>query len=507
MSRTFRSWVLSAAVFVLLVSITFLVWRQQVHHKRSLLTTQTEDVCVEAARRLEVFMESHLRVASIFARRWSTHETRDFSRQRFDEFATVLVDELPGYYAIGMVGPDTERVWVQPAQVPLARVVLDSRRRGLIERARTTGQPVLSAPFASSQGATTVYILLPLHRGEEFLGTLVIDIRIQALVDDCFHSRIRSKFHFKLQDGGEVIFRSAPEATDQAFAAAAIGVERRVGVRNRTWRLSMVPRPEKAAGFGWFASLPVPLLGLFLSIGFSVLVFMLLRRVEAVQAARDQQAMLARKVLLAQEEERARISRELHDELGQLLTALRLETGWLQKRLAEDDGEGRGVFSNTVQLVEQATGELRRMCRGLRPPLLDDLGLEPAVRQLVDEFQARRDLEIELEVGLDEGVQLGPEVALCTYRILQEALTNASRHARARRVAISLVADARALTLDVKDDGVGFDPVRMGDLQGCGLEGMRERAHLAGGRLELHAASGQGTRVCFQVSLTAAAGE
>lgn len=505
--RSLRPWLLSAAVFAALAAVTGAVWQQQVDHQRSLLTALTEDVCVQAARRLEVFVKSHLRVASIFARRWSTHEERDFSRQRFDDFAAVLIDELPGYYAIGLVAPGRERVWVQPPEVPLAEVVLDPDRLELLQRARRERRPLLSGPFASSQGATAVYALVPLLRQGEFLGTLVVDIYTQTLVDDCFHSRIRSKYHFRLRTGGADLFRSDPAATAATFDASPIRAEQRVDVGGRFWQLTMAPRPEKLAAFGREASLPIPLLGLFLSLGLSVLVFMLLRRVEAVQAVRDQQARLARKVLLAQEEERARISRELHDELGQLLTAQRLELGWLQQRLAAADGASQGGFDNAVELLEQATGELRRMCRGLRPPLLDDLGLAPAVRNLVEEVRGRTGLAIDLRLELDEAIALAPEAALCAYRVIQEALHNTARHAGAEAVQVVLSADSQSLHIEVADDGAGFDPDRLGELQGFGLEGMRERAHLVGGRLALHTRRGAGTRIVLDIPLAGVSGD
>lgn len=221
---------------------------------------------------------------------------------------------------------------------------------------------------------------------------------------------------------------------------------------------------------------------------------------ERARAQRSQE-LLARKVLVAQEEERARLSRELHDELGQLLSALRLNLGWLQKRFESAPEEQRSQLGDAVQLCEKSAEELRRICRGLRPPMLDDLGLEPAARQLCLEFGERTGIQIDLQLPADESRPLDHTVALCTYRVLQEALNNVSRHAQARQVTVTLRRSERELLLAVIDDGVGFDPSAEAAQQGCGLAGMRERALLAGGDIAVHSTRQRGTRVVLRIAL------
>lgn len=497
-----RRWLVPIGVFIGIATLTFIVWHQQVEHQRNLLLQRTEDVCLQASRRLEVFVESHLRVASIFAQRWSMHEGRDFSRTRFEEFASVLVRELPGYHGVGLVDPELGSVWAMPGDAWTGVGNLAPELEGLLELSWRLKKAVLSTPFEPEPGDMGFFAVLPLLRGQESLGFLVVEFQADNLIDDCFHKRIRSDFHFMVQDGDQVLFLSSPEIADVHFGEQSIRSSHGFQLRNRTWKLTMIPREEEAAASGWTASLPIPLFGVALSVGLGWLVFQLLHRIEMFRAARNQQSRLSRKVLLAQEEERARLSRELHDELGQLLTATRLEMGWLEKRIpgAEDESS---VFMNTVGLIEQATEELRRICRGLRPPLLDDLGFEPAVKLLVEEFQERTGIEIALDVRLyEEGSCVSPEVALCVYRILQESLTNISRHARASKATVSLQVTPKDLTLRVSDDGIGFDAARLSEVHGCGLEGMRERAHLVGGTVEIHSARTQGTHVLFQVSLT-----
>jgi len=185
-------------------------------------------------------------------------------------------------------------------------------------------------------------------------------------------------------------------------------------------------------------------------------ILVILTDVTSLRRSEQLHTALSRKVLLAQEEERARISRELHDELGQVLTAIRFELGWIGKRLS---GEGRGdggVLSTIETLVEKAASDLRVICRGLRPPLLDDLGLEPALRHLVEEFEERVGVSVDLEVGLADGEEALPaEVSLATYRVVQESLTYVGRHAAAKKVSIRLLQKPTVLVASVYDDGKG----------------------------------------------------
>jgi signal transduction histidine kinase len=205
-------------------------------------------------------------------------------------------------------------------------------------------------------------------------------------------------------------------------------------------------------------------------------------------------------VLRAVEEERARLSRELHDELGGLLAALRVELDLAEKRAARDPAGPAASLGDAVGLVERAAAELRRVCDGLYPSALDDLGLEPAVRALVREFSGRTGIEVRLEVGPAEGL-VSKDAALCAYRVLQESLTNVSRHSGAREVGISLAAGATVLALSVRDDGRGFDAGGEARGEGAGLAGMRRRAELANGTIEILSRPSEGTRIELRIPL------
>jgi signal transduction histidine kinase len=201
---------------------------------------------------------------------------------------------------------------------------------------------------------------------------------------------------------------------------------------------------------------------------------------------------LSRKILLAQEEERVRLSRELHDELGQILTAVHYELELL------DPSSSAPGLRKADAMVTDAMSKLRRICRGLRPPMLDDLGLAPAVRGLVEEFKERMKIAVQLQLP-EGGERIPTEIAVCVFRVLQEALNNAARHSGAARVSIVLAGEDGDLVLRIEDDGSGFvldDPAAT---RGCGLQGMRERADLVEATLELTSVPGEGTHVCLRV--------
>jgi two-component system sensor histidine kinase UhpB len=199
-------------------------------------------------------------------------------------------------------------------------------------------------------------------------------------------------------------------------------------------------------------------------------------------------------VLRAQEEERRRMARDLHDEVNQALTAvlLRLEA------LAQDvPAEQRGEVGELKRLTGQAMDELLRLARQLRPTALDDHGLGPAIEAQVRAFGDRTGVEAGVEIQGDAST-LDDEVQTVIYRIVQEALANAARHAEAGRVEVRLRASEGGAELYVRDDGAGFDPLARGN-GGLGLDGMAERARLAGGALDLRSARGAGTELTLRI--------
>jgi signal transduction histidine kinase len=226
---------------------------------------------------------------------------------------------------------------------------------------------------------------------------------------------------------------------------------------------------------------------------------------ESAQAER-----LAAQVLMAQEEERRRVARELHDEAGQALTAvvIGLERGLasMPETYATDlPVQPRQLVSNLRDLAAQTLDEVRRLALELRPSLLDDLGLVAALRQYVRSTEERAGLATQLTVvGFDQDGdgRLPPEVETALFRIAQEALTNAIRHAHASAVHVRLRRAESSVTLEVRDDGIGLNAAIGADAGGhLGIFGMRERARILNGDFQAAPVSPRGTLVRVRIPL------
>lgn len=222
---------------------------------------------------------------------------------------------------------------------------------------------------------------------------------------------------------------------------------------------------------------------------------------EADERARNQAAMLSM-VIDAQEAERARVARDLHDQIGQALTSVLLGLRLVTDALQHDDPnliDVRRRADDVRSLVLDALTDVRQLAFDLRPTVLDDVGLAAALRRLTDDVHSRHELDIALVIdGLADEARLAPEMETVVYRVVQEALTNVVRHADATTVRISVSATGPALRVRISDDGNGFD-VADGPLRSLGLAGMTERAQLAGGTLRITSALGTGAVVELEV--------
>jgi signal transduction histidine kinase len=201
------------------------------------------------------------------------------------------------------------------------------------------------------------------------------------------------------------------------------------------------------------------------------------------------------RVVSAQEMERKRLARELHDETGQALTSILLGLKPLEKSATTD--EERAAAAAVRELVVTTLQDVRRLAVELRPSALDDFGLGTAVGRLAETFRESSGLRVDLEAHLRDD-RLPAEVETTLYRIVQEALANIVKHASADHVSIVLTQSERAVSAVVEDDGRGFDPNGTGG-DVLGLVGMRERVALVGGRLRIESADGSGTTIAAEV--------
>lgn len=221
----------------------------------------------------------------------------------------------------------------------------------------------------------------------------------------------------------------------------------------------------------------------------------LLARLESNQAQFQQ---LARSVYRVQEDERRRLARELHDGLGQNLTALQHLLGLLLGQLPSADDRLRQQAEQALAICRSSLEDTRQLARLLRPQILDDLGLAAALRWLCRSQAEATGLAIEL--SLETLPSLGGEIDSMLFRLVQEALTNATRHAQAERIEVQLRARAGWLRLTVSDDGIGL-PAGRSLAPGTGLGGMQERVRLFGGQLQLEPGPAGGLRVSVRLPI------
>ena len=210
---------------------------------------------------------------------------------------------------------------------------------------------------------------------------------------------------------------------------------------------------------------------------------------------------LMRRLESAKEDERGRISRELHDELGQTLTAAKLNLQMLRRTITDPGAAQR--LDDAVGMVDGMIRQARDIARGLRPPLLDEAGLVPALEHYLKALAARSGTQIEFDVA-PGFPRVAPDIGTTVFRLVQEAVGNALRHSRARTVRVTLADEPDALRLVVEDDGVGFDPdaVKLSARRGehLGLLGMTERVRGVGGTIELESRPGEGCRISVRIS-------
>ncbi len=219
---------------------------------------------------------------------------------------------------------------------------------------------------------------------------------------------------------------------------------------------------------------------------------------DELEMVRDKLRALSAGIIDAQEEERRRISRELHDDTAQTLTSLLLYAKALEQ--GDVPPAVREALAELREEVARSLEGVRRMARELRPSALDDLGLPAALEGYTNELARRTGLPVHYRATIG-GERLPPRVELALYRIAQEALTNAAKHARAAHVNITLARDADAITLTVQDDGAGFEPDRVLPATGVGLFSMRERAEMEDGALLVRSAPGDGATVQARLPL------
>ncbi len=215
---------------------------------------------------------------------------------------------------------------------------------------------------------------------------------------------------------------------------------------------------------------------------------------EKLKKSSEELRQLASHLEDVREAERTHMAREIHDELGQQLTGLKMDISWLSRRLQIEDDQISQKVKDIISLIDKTVITVRRLATELRPSILDDLGLISAMEWQSDEFQKRSEIKSIFSTN-DPALKLNSNIATNIFRIFQESLTNVSRHSKATEVISNLINTGNEIQLEIQDNGKGFNPAGIEGKKTLGLLGMRERVNLMGGSYNIHSKPGQGTLI------------
>ena len=362
---------------------------------------------------------------------------------------------------------------LEPAEAALRAAELKSR--ALLEyapigvfQASALGRVLFANPaFAAMLG----------YQGPEHLIDSVVDIRLEVFANIEDHG----KLHQMLLDKGE---------------ANGLEVEFRRADNTTFWGLINVRGVLEENGTLMYCD------------GFVADITERRLAVERLKKSRQQMRNLARHLEDAREKERTRIAREIHDELGQLLTALKMDVTWIKNAVKSEPGreELLGKIAAMGGLIDSTQHTVHRISTELRPGVLDDLGLTTALEWLAREFTTRTGADCERNLAMDDAL-FTPDQATVLFRIAQEALTNVMRHARADHVVISLAREGDWALLTVADNGIGLDPAKFEEPESFGLLGIKERVHALGGEVAAFPTKGRGTVLSVRLRLEKEAGQ
>ena len=222
---------------------------------------------------------------------------------------------------------------------------------------------------------------------------------------------------------------------------------------------------------------------------------------ESLVLQREQLRALAERLQWVREDDRKRVARDLHDQIGQILTAIKMDMTWMTRHLPESEGAVLARLKESIQLINNGVKAVRTICSGLRPGVLDDLGLAAAIEWQASEFASRNGIRCQVSVPPVD-LHLDGDRATATFRIFQECMTNVIRHAQAKSVRVALVQEEENILLVVEDDGIGFSESGLSNSLGSlGLLGMKERAQFCGGDVQISSFPGKGTTVTVRVPI------
>ena len=437
--------------------------------------------------------------------------------------APQLLKDAPEFRALAWADPGSTVRWAVPdGSYPVGNNLLaDPRRKSAAAVVQDERGPAITESLEILAGQRGFEIYMPIHREDEFRGLLIGVVLHAGWLESLLADRF-AQYSIALEEGGQLI----GQARLRERAAGSKWRHRQdLTFQNAGWLLEVTP--TQATVDAAATVLPQVTLGMGIVLA-TLLAFTMFLFQTAVRRARDaaeanrllaldiearkqaeralreseQELRTSRERMrsfswylqTAREEEKTRIARDLHDELGATLTALRMDSSWLSRRMADSDEAAAKKSRSVVQLADSAIQFIRRTITELRPSILDNLGLVAALRWQAKEFQERTGIVVTVDAAQDDAVADKAQ-AVVFFRIFQEALTNVLKHAKAKRVTVRLAATANGHFLEVTDDGAGMAEGWALKETSHGILGMQERAREFNGDLVIASAAGQGTTV------------
>lgn len=532
-----------------IATIALALWQglltQQRLHIKQVMSNQSGHI----KSSIETVVNTQILALLRLGKRWEQQGGTPWRLWKAD--TALYLEHQPGLQAISWVDPLLHVRWIEPLAGNEAAQDLylgfESRLKEALDRARTQRSIVLTRSIGLVQGGQAIIAYVPLfiksiksskNRFDGFIGGIFrIDALFNEIINEAIHKETRKDYHIDLFEDQQKIYSYHPVAPPIESRWVH---EQAIDLYNLNWSMRIWPSrtlEKKLSTAMPEISLVAGLVLAFLAMHIVRLTQVagqketMLRRlnqaledeiIERKQAGKElrehrqhleelvevragelkesnsQLQQLANHLQIVREDERARIARDVHDELGQVLTVLNIDVHWISKRVSEGQPELAAKVRTMSSVITAAIGSVQRITSELRPAVLDELGLGAAVHWCMEEFEKRTGVNSRFSVELN-GVKLDSDRAMAVFRILQEALTNVTRHSHATQVITDLSIENNTLTMAVEDNGTGIDAKNIVAKNSFGLMGMRERALAFGGEVTIKGSAGEGTTILLRL--------
>lgn len=514
-----RKWA-SLAVWLAVLLASVALWQALRLQQTRETLARTEFVAAAVRTELTGKLQDRIRSLQRSAERGASARVPG---ERIRAEAPQLLNDIPEFRTLAWADPGLTVRWAVPAgSYPIGNNLLaDSRRKPAAASVQNEGGPAITGPLEILAGQRGFEIYMPAYRKNEFHGLLIGVVMHTGWLESLLADRF-PQYSIALEEGGQVIgqVRLRERASGSKWRH-----RQDLSVLNAGWVLEVTPTQATVDAAATVLPQVTLVMGIVLAtlLAFTMFLFQAaLRRArdaaeancqlaldidarkqaeralreseQELRTSRERMRSFSWYLQTAREEEKTRIARDLHDELGATLTALRMDSSWLSRRMAGGDDAAAKKSRSVVQLADSAIQFIRRTITELRPSILDNLGLVAALRWQAKEFQERTGIVVTVDAVEDDAVADKAQ-AVVFFRIFQEALTNVLKHAKARQVTVRFAATADGHFLEVTDDGAGMAEGWALKETSHGILGMQERARELNGDLVIASAAGQGTTV------------